>query len=64
LHGLLKSAGSQPDINTAMRMAHKLHQLPLTMYDDAEFQDAIRARLKINEAVITASLARKFLEIE
>jgi hypothetical protein len=52
------------DIEQAMMMANKLHQLPLTMYEDKGFQDVIRARLKINEAAITASLARRFLENE
>jgi hypothetical protein len=62
LQSLLMSAGARPDIKAAMDMANKLHQLPLTMYDNKEYQDAIRSRLAINSIAITAHLAKKMLE--
>jgi hypothetical protein len=64
LHGLLTSLGLKPDIEAAMNMARKINNLPLNMYDDKQFKDIIRTRLRVNDAVITATLARKFLETE
>lgn len=62
LHGLLMSAGLRPDIKPAMDMAHKLHQMPLAMYEEKEFQDVLRARLKINAAAMTVHFSKKVLD--
>jgi hypothetical protein len=45
-----------------MDMAKRLHELPLTMYQEKEFQDVIRSRLAVNSAAMTAHLAKKVLE--
>ncbi len=62
LHGHLMSVGLRPDLKPAMDMAKRLHELPLTMYQEKEFQDVIRSRLAVNSAAMTAHLAKKVLE--
>jgi hypothetical protein len=65
LHGLLMSRDSHlkpNDITGAMLMARKLHQMPFGMYQEDKYNEALVARLKIDEVAMTASLARKFLE--
>jgi hypothetical protein len=63
LHHLI-TARELPDraLDAVMQMAKKLHQLPCDMYEDQDFKESITRRLKIDEAAMTASLARRFLE--
>ena len=65
MHGLLMSRDSHlapNDLRGAMLMARKLHQMPFGMYQEVTYNEALVARLKINETAMTASLARRFLE--
>lgn len=65
LHGLLMSRDSHltpNDLKGAMLMARKLHQMPFGMYQEEQYNEALVARLKIDEMTMTASLARRFLD--